>query len=42
MDPDERKMTQAIISDLVMDFRALAKCVEDISTGKLAGDMHIK
>ena len=42
MDPDKRKMTQAITSDLVMDFRALAECVEDMGTGDLAGDMHIK
>ena len=42
MDPDEGKMIPAIDSNLVMDFRALAECVEDMGTGDLAGDMHIK
>ena len=41
MDPEERKVIQAIISDLVVDLRALPECAQDIATGNLTGDRHL-
>jgi len=41
MDPEERKVTQAIIPDLVVDLHALPECVQDMVMGKLAEGRHM-
>ena len=40
-DPEERKVIQAIIPDLVVDLRALPEYAKDIAMGNLAGGRHI-
>ena len=39
-DPEERKVIQAVIFDLVVDPHALPECAQDISLGNLTGEAH--
>ena len=40
-DPEERKATQAIIPDFVVDLHALPECAQDTAMGNLTGGRHI-
>ena len=39
--PEERRVTKTIISDPVVDLRALPGCAKGISMGNLTGGMHM-
>ena len=41
MDPEERKVTQAIIPDLVVDLHALPECAQGISMENLTGGRYM-